>query len=129
LEAEIGRLADPVTGDPPGVRRFRISPTSLKRALLTGLSLADLDAWFRGRTGQPLTPAGKLFTLGPQLTPPTAGRVLVVELPTADIADGLVQWPPTAGLIERRLGPTAVVVDEANLPRLQEVLGGLGINL
>ena len=129
LEAEIGRLADPVTGDPPGVRRFRISPTSLKRALATGLSLTDLDSWFRGRTGHPLTPAGKLFTHGPQLPPPTAGQVLVVELPSADVADGLVQWPPTAGLIDRRLGPTAVAVDPANLPRLREVLGGLGIVL
>ena len=53
----------------------------------------------------------------------------MVELPSADVTDGLVQWPPTAGLIERRLGPTAVVVDEANLPRLQEVLAGLGIVL
>lgn len=129
LEAEIGRLADPVTDDPPGVRRFRISPTSLKRALTTGLTLTDLDAWFRGRTGHPLTPAGRLFTVGPQLPPPAAGRVLVVELPSADVTDGLVQWPPTSGLVERRLGPTALVVDEANLPRLREVLAGLGIEL
>lgn len=129
LEAEIGRLADPVPGDPPGVRRFRVSPASLKRALATGLTLTDLDTWFRSRTGQPLTPAGRLFTVGPQLPPPTAGRVLVVEVPSADVTDGLVQWPPTAELIERRLGPTAVVVEDANLPRLRDVLNGLGIVL
>jgi hypothetical protein len=129
LEAEIGRLADPVAGDPPGVRRFRLTPESLRRATATVYTLADLDAWFLARAGRPLPPAGRLFVLGPQLPPPTAARHLVVHLPTAEIADGLLQWPATAGLVDRRLGPTAVTVDEANLPRLKEVLAELGITL
>jgi hypothetical protein len=129
LEAEIGRLAEPVAGDPPGVRRFRLTPESLRRATTTGYSLADLDAWFLARAGHALPPAGRLFVVGPQLPPPTAERHLVVHLPTAEVADGLVQWPTTAELVDRRLGPTAVVVDEANLPRFREVLAGLGIAL
>ncbi len=129
LEAEIGRLADPVAGDPPGVRRFRLTPESLRRATATGYTLSDLDAWFLARSGRPLPPAGRLFVLGPQLPPPTAGRHLVVHLPTAEIADGLLQWPTTAELVESRLGPTAVTVAEADLPRLKEVLAGLGIPL
>jgi hypothetical protein len=129
LEAEIGRLADPVVGDPPGVRRFRLSPESLRRATSTGYTLSDLDAWFLVRSGQPLPPAGRLFVLGPQLPSPTAARHLVVHLPTAEIADGLLQWPATVALVGHRLGPTAVTVTEADLPRLREVLGGLGITL
>jgi hypothetical protein len=129
LEAEIGRLAEPVAGDPPGVRRFRLTPESLRRATATGYSLADLDAWFTARAGHALPPAGRLFVLGPQLPPPTAERHLVVHLPTPEVADGLVQWPTTAELVEQRLGPTAVVVNEANLLRFKEVLEGLGIAL
>jgi hypothetical protein len=129
LEAEIGRLAEPVSGDPPGLRRFRLTPQSLQRALATGLTLTDLDEWFQARAGQPLPSAGRLFVLGPQLPPPTAVRYLVVQVETSELADGLVQWPATAGLIDRRLGPTAIVVDEANLPRFRERLGDLGIGL
>jgi hypothetical protein len=129
LEAEIGRLAEPVVGDPPGVRRFRLTPESLRRATATGYSLADLDAWFTARAGHALPPAGRLFVLGPQLPAPTAERHLVIHLPTAEVADGLVQWPTTAELVEQRLGPTAVVVNEANLLRFKEVLEGLGIAL
>ena len=99
----------------------------MRRATATGFALADLDAWFTARAGHPLPPAGRLFVLGPQLPAPTAERHLVVHLPTAEVADGLVQWPTTAELVEQRLGPTAVVVDERNLPRFKEVLEELGI--
>ncbi|OWK45251.1 hypothetical protein FRUB_01582 [Fimbriiglobus ruber] len=129
LEAEIGRLADPVTGDPPGLRRVRISPQSLARAQAAGLTLADLDAWFQARAGHPLPAPGRLFVLAPHLAAPTAARHLVVHLPSAEATDGLVQWPTTAALVGPRLGPTAVVVDEANLERLREVLAGLGMQL
>ena len=128
LEAEIGKLADPVAGDPPGLRRFRVSPESVRRALGT-LPLADLDDWFQTRTGEPLSPAAKLFAVGAGLPPPTAERHLVVHLPTAGVADGLVQWPPTAVLIDRRLGPTAVVVEDEKLDELRAVLLGIGVNL
>jgi hypothetical protein len=129
LEAEIGRLAEPLTGDAPGVRRFRLTPESLRRAIESGYTLSDLDAWFDARAGHPLTPAGRLFVLGPSLPPPTAARHLVVRLPSAEVTDGLMQWPPTAALVDERLGPTAVTVDEANLPQLKSVLDELGIVL
>jgi hypothetical protein len=129
LEAEIGRLAEPVTGDPPGLRRFLLTPASLRRALATGFALQDLDDWFLARAGQPLPPAGRLFVLGPQLSPPTAKRFLILQVETSELADGMLQWPTTTGLLEKRLGPTAITVDEANLSRLKEVLGDLGIGL
>ncbi|HJZ58890.1 MAG TPA: hypothetical protein VKE74_28360, partial [Gemmataceae bacterium] len=88
---------------------------------------AEIDAWFMDRTGRPLSPAGRLFLLGPQLPPPSVSRLLVVHLPTAEIADGVMQWPDTRSLVADRLGPTAVVVDEENLEAFRTLLAGIGV--
>ena len=128
LEAEIVRLADPVGGDPPGVRRFRVSPATLRRVLASDLTLADLDTWFALRAGQPLPPAVRLFAPNPG-SGPTVARHTVVHLPTPEMADGLTQWPPTAGLLGERLGPTAVAVADADLDPLRAVLADLGLGL
>ena len=103
--------------------------SSMRRAVETGFTLADLDDWFLARAGQPLSPAGRCFVLGPQLPPPFARHYLVILAETPELVDGFMQWQATAGLIDRRLGPTAFVVDEANLGRFKEVLGELGIGL
>ncbi len=129
LEAEIVRLADPVAGDPAGVRRFRVTPATLKRRLADGVGLADIDAWFQTRAGQGLPPALRLFAPNPQAPGPTVGRHTVVHLPTPDMADGLTQWPPAAELVGERLGPTAVAVADENVEALRAVLAGLGITL
>ncbi len=129
LEAEIVRLAEPVSGDPPGLRRFRLTPASLKQAAAAGYTLTDLDAWFQARAGRPLPAAGRLFVVGPYLPAPTAARHLVVHLPSAELADGLAQWPPTAELLGPRLGPTAISVDDENLPQLRDLLRQLGIEM
>jgi hypothetical protein len=50
-------------------------------------------------------------------------------VPAAELADGLMQWPQTKGLIEARLGPTTLAVAEENLPRLRERLAAAGIAL
>ncbi len=129
LEAEIVRLAEPVLGDPPGVRRFRLTPMSLKQAVSSGYTLNDLDTWFQARAGQLLPAAGRLFVVGPNLPAPTVARHLVVHVSSVELADGLVQWPATAGLLGQRIGPTAIVVEDEQLPRLREILGELGIEL
>jgi hypothetical protein len=129
LEAEIGRLTEPVLGDPAGLRRFRLTPESLKKATAQGWRTAELDEWFTNRTGETLPAAGKLFILGPTLPASLASKRLVVQVPDPGIADGLMQWPTTRALVEDRLGPTALVVDEANLPRFAEVLAELGVKL
>jgi hypothetical protein len=129
LEAEIGRFADPVAAHPPGVRRFRLSPASLRRASDQGLGLAEVDAWFIDRTGGPLSAAGRLFLLGPQLPSPSVSRLLVVRLPTPEIADGIMQWPQTRSLVAERLGPTAVVIDEENLDAFRAVLAEVGVTV
>ena len=128
LEAEIGKVADPLAGSPPGVRRFLLTPESVRRGV-AAFGLSELDTWFLTRTGEPLTPAGRLFAVGGAVPPPTVGRLLVVRVPSAAIADGLTQWPATAALLGERLGPTAVVVTEDRLEELRAVLAGIGVTL
>jgi hypothetical protein len=129
LEAEIGKYAEPLANETPTIRRFRLSPPSLRRAAELGLSLSDIDLWFEERSGLPLSPAGRLFLLGKQLPPPVASRKLVVQFPTSDIADGVMQWPETRALVSERLGPQAVAIDESAFEPLQKLLADLGVAL
>jgi hypothetical protein len=128
LEAEIGRYADALPSESPTIRRFQLSPQSLRRSADLGLAITDIDAWFVERTGQPLSPAGRLFLLGKQLPPPTASRRLVVQFPTSEITDGVLQWPDTRVLVAERLGPTAIAIDDAAFEPLQTVLQELGMH-
>jgi hypothetical protein len=129
LEAEIRRFADPLPDGSPGMRRFQLSPQSLRRAAGQGLAAADIDTWFLDRTGEPLSAAGRLFLLGPQLPAPVASRMLVVHFPTEEVADGVMQWPAARVLVGQRLGPTAVAVDEENLAALRAVLAEAGVTI
>lgn len=128
LDAELARLAVPLPVAPAAPRRFRLDPQRLRQ---TGqaISPAELDAWFRDRTGQPLPPAGRLFLFGPQAPPPTLARLWVVRFATAELLDGVLQWPRTRDLIAERLGPTAAAVDPDALSALRQALGELGIPL
>jgi hypothetical protein len=128
LDAELGRFAAPVAVEPGMPRRVRLSAELLRRAAESS-SLADIDAWFTERTGQPLSPAGRLLLLGPQVTPPAAVRLLVVRFPTPELTDGAMQWPDTRVLIAERLGPTAVAVDPENLEPLRKVLADIGVSM
>jgi hypothetical protein len=126
LDVEIGRFASPLPPAPPTARRYRLDPDLLRRAA-ESLSLAEIDAWFTDRTGQPLSPAGRLFLLGPQLSPPMSARLTVIRFPTPELTDGVLQWPDTRRLIRERLGPTAVVVELENMELLRKVLSDIGI--
>jgi hypothetical protein len=128
LDAEIGRFGVPIQVEPGSPRRFRLSAELLRRAGQL-FPLSDIDAWFGERTGQPLSPAGRLLLLGAQLPPATATRLLIVRFPTSEMADGAMQWSETRPLITERLGPTAVVVAEENLEALGKVLAQVGMNV
>ena len=129
LEAEIGRFADPDPSASPGPRRFRVTPTSVRRAAEQGYALADIDAWFVERTGVSLSAVGRLFLLAPQMAGPSADRLLVVQFPSEDLTDGVVQWPATSALIRQRLGPTAVVIDEEAFEPFRRVLAEIGVTV
>jgi hypothetical protein len=127
LEAEIGQFAEPLPIEPGGTRRFLLTAASLRRAAESGRMLADIDAWFTERSGSPLSPAGRLLLLGAQLPAPEVARLLVVKLPTVEIADGVAQWPATRALVAERIGPLAVVVEEENFAAFQAALAEVGV--
>jgi hypothetical protein len=126
LDAEIGRFAIPVPVESSSPRRFRLNAEQLRKAGQL-FPLSDIDSWFNDRTGQPLSSAGRLLLLGPQMPPATAARLLIVRFPTSEMADGVMQWSETRLLISERIGPMAVVVAEENLEALRKVLGEVGV--
>ena len=56
-------------------------------------------------------------------------RMLVLDLPTAELLDGLMQHPATSPWLGDRLGPTAIVIADDKLAPLQNALKELGIDL
>jgi hypothetical protein len=128
LETELPRFAEVVERTPVNGRRlYRLTPASLAQARSAGMGVPALEAWFQQRAGQPLTAAARLLLTGPQGPSPQVRQLLVLQVSATELADGLQQWPQTRGLIEARLGPTALVVTEENLPRLRETLRAAGI--
>jgi Helicase conserved C-terminal domain len=130
LETEMQRFAEPATAPAaPGRRVYRLTPTSIGTARSQGLSLPALTTWFEQRTGLPLSPAARLLYSGADAPPAELRRQLVLQVADPETADGFLQWPATAALIRGRLGPTALVVAEADVPRLLERLRELGVRL
>jgi hypothetical protein len=136
LETELPRFAerlDERRGAAPagttGRRQYRLTPASLARARGQGMTLPTLESWFQQRAGQPLSSAARLLLTGEQEPPVHFKRHLILHVATPEVADGLMQWPPTRGLIETRLGPTALAVAEEQAESLREHLQRLGVKL
>lgn len=130
IETEIRRFAEPIDrGGSNNRRYYRVTPDSLGGGKGGGLSLAHLESWFLQRSGQPLPAAAKLIFTGSQLSPYELRPLLVLQVPTSEMADGLQQWPGTRALIAQRLGPTALVVAGEHVELLRERLKTLGVEL
>jgi Helicase conserved C-terminal domain len=130
IETEVGRFAQLL--DRPssnGRRYYQVTTATLGQARDSGLNLQTLETWFLQRSGQPLPPATKLLFSGSQMSPYELRRPVVLHVPTAEIADGLMQWRETRALIANRLGPTALAVAEDKVAALQERLKGLGVEV
>jgi len=130
LETELPRFAELLDRSTvAGRRQYRLTPASLSIGRAGGLMLSTLESWFHQRAGQPLSAAARLLMVAGQVDPPFFRRYLVLHLATAELADGVVQWPETRAFIESRLGPTALVVSEENAPQLRERLEKAGIKI
>jgi hypothetical protein len=130
IETEVGRFAELL--ERPGAngkRWYRVTPKSLGQGRDGGLSLQLLEAWFQQRSGQPLPAATKLLYTSSQLTPYELKQLVVLQVPTTEVADGLTQWPQTRSLIARRLGPTALAVAPEHVKALCDQLATLGVRL
>jgi hypothetical protein len=128
LETELPNFAEPV-GSVTGNRQYRLTPASLAEARNRGWTVSTLETWFIQRTGEPLTAAVRLLLTASQSPRPQLRRHLVLHVATEELADGLMQWPPTRALIAERLGPTAVVVEAENVGALRQRLTEAGIEL
>jgi hypothetical protein len=93
------------------------------------MNLVQLDAWFGQRTGKASSPAARLLHSGAELGSCQVKRMLVVNVPSPELTDGLAQWPETARLIQSRLGPTALVVAEEKLEELRNRCREIGVQL
>lgn len=126
LDAELGRFASPLPADPGGPRRYRMTADLMRRAGQV-FPPAEIDSWFIDRTGQPLSPAGRLFLFGPQSPPAASSRLLIVRFASQELTDGVMQWPETRLLIAERLGPTVVSVAEDKLELFGKALAQVGL--
>ncbi len=130
LETELPRFAELLDrAGPGGKRQYRLTPASLARARETGWGLTNLETWFTQRTGQSVSPAARLLLGGAQMPPPQLKTHLVLHVEVPEVADGIVQWPPTRELIDERLGPTALSVAREKLPALRARLEELGVRI
>jgi hypothetical protein len=130
LEIEVQRFAEPAAAaGAHGRRLYRLTPSSLAAARQQGVTAAFLGRWFEQRTGQPLSPAARLLLTGGEMPSPELRSQIVMHVATVDIADGLQQWPGTRSLIQARLGPTALAIEEAHVVMLTERLTDLGIQV
>jgi hypothetical protein len=130
LETELQRFAEPLDrSNVNGRRQYRLTPASVAAGRESGLGLRALEEWFLQRSGQPLSAAARLLLLGDQVPPVELRRRLVLHAASADVADGIAQWPRTRALIQERLGPMALAVAEEDSEELKNRLQELGIQV
>lgn len=126
LDAEIARFAELLPTNNGDARRYRITPASLRGA---GQTLQWFDEWFQARSGEPMPPAARLFLIPESHAKLIAQNMLVVHTPTAEVADGVMQWPITAAYSLQRLGPTAIAIDKESLESFRASLAAVGITI
>jgi Helicase conserved C-terminal domain len=139
VEAELARFADllpPLHSEreparTPERRQFIVTPASLRRGMNRGVSATQLVEWYSRRTGGEVPPAVRLLLAAKTSRIPAlkAARMLVLNLPTVELLDGLVQHPATGPLLGWRMGPSAVEIAEDRLAPLQKALKELSIDL
>jgi hypothetical protein len=140
LETEVQRFAESFAGatgsgargdreSVNGRRQYQLTPRSLTAGRDSGLTLLNLESWFVQRCGQALSPAARLLWSGGEIPPLEVRRLQILNVPTPELADGLLQWPATRALIADRLGPTALVVPEEHIEELRQRLQTAGVKL
>jgi hypothetical protein len=121
LESELAAVAESVDANPER-RIYRLTRESLRRALESGQTLAGLDEWMTQRAGKPLSPAAKLLAAVDDSVELRLESCLVMHVPNVETADGLMQWADSRCFIQARLGPTALVVAEADVSKLRSAI-------
>jgi hypothetical protein len=129
LDSEVRRFAQPASRGPDDRPRYRMNPQALREARGRGVDEAYLDDWFARRTGGRLPPAARLLLTADGIAPATFQQVLILRLPSAEVADGILAWPETRALVSERLSPTVLAVDAAAIDALREKLTSIGARI
>jgi hypothetical protein len=129
METEINRIAELRIEQSGSYRQFEVTPQKLCSAIANGWALADIETWFFNRTGLGMPASAKLFALATTAEAIGVQRRIVLQLPTEELTNGLMQWPVSGPLVSERLGPKRIAVDFDNLEPLREVMTGIGLDL
>jgi hypothetical protein len=130
LDSEVRQFAEPANGVAADERpRYRITPETMRIARRQGTDARSLDDWFRRRTGYPLPPAARLLLTGDETPPLALQQLVVVRVPTAEVADGLMSWPESRDLIAERLSPTVLAVPAEAVEPLRARLAEIGVQI
>lgn len=137
--AEVVRFAESLPPELPNRESFRtpeqprylITPASLKSALDRGVSPHQITQWFERRAGTTTPPAVTLLlaALDGKSPPIRARTLIVIDLPSAELLDGLYQHPATADALSERLGPTTAAVAADQIAPLKKTLRDLGLRI
>ena len=127
LDSEVRQFAEPTRRSPDDRPRYRMTPETLQAGRRQGVDARSLDDWFRRRTGEPLPPAARLLLTGDETPPLAVRQMTVLRMPSAEVADGIVAWSETQGMVAERLSPVLLAVSAEALPVLRQKLGDIGI--
>jgi hypothetical protein len=112
-----------------GKRQYRITSASLAAAQNGALGIHTLEEWFQQRTGRSLTPSARLLMTAPYQPPLEMKHQLVLQVPSPEVADGLLQLSETRLLIQARLGPTSLVIGTEQVEELRRRIKELGLTI
>jgi hypothetical protein len=129
LESELRRFAEPAPNGAEDRPRFRMTPATLQAARRQGLDARGLDGWFLRRTGEPLPATARLLLAGEDVPPLALERMVVLRVPTSEVADGIAAWPETRPFVAERLAPTLLAVPAEAADRLRAKLAELGVRV
>jgi hypothetical protein len=129
LDSEVRRFAEPLSRTADDRPRYQMTPERLRDARGHGVDEIYLDDWFARRAGRPLPPAARLLLTGETVTAASFQRLVVLRLPSSDVADGILAWPESKGLIAERLSPTVLAVDADAIETLRGKLAGIGVRV
>ncbi len=132
---ELARFAEPVATDtefnPEQAHflRFRITPASLANGARHGVRPQHIRDWFKQRSGLELPASVELMLQASSRAPVMLASMLVLQIPSASVADGIEQHPDTKQFVLRRLGPTTLAIKTDGVEQLTQTLLRLGIEV
>jgi hypothetical protein len=127
VERELARFAHPLPFTAEGSRRYRITPTSLAQAVRQGVRAPYVREWFLQHSGHPLPASVELMLQASNRSSVTLAPRMVLQAPSCEIIDGILQHPATKDCVLARVGEKTILVREEKCEQLRATLEQLGL--